>query len=195
MRYAFEVMAAPSAAGSLYYVCIDLKHLTEMTSAGEAVYSKHPNTCVWAKDRAGMGAFYRSQTEIVLSARMATPSTGTTSSSVATAGTDRAFVRSPQLAGFAVARASICLLVTRPASRSPLSQMLFSIVLSAARSSWTPLWGLEQDLLLPSALGVSPTLRCTRQLSATSYKTEPTRCWPITSKAPVVSNGHGQACG
>ena len=55
-----------SQEGSLHYVCMDWRHLEELLSAGKVVYSDLLNLCVWAKDNAGMGSFYRSQHELVL---------------------------------------------------------------------------------------------------------------------------------
>lgn len=52
--------------GSLHYICMDWRHLREVLEAGEQAYSELKNLCVWAKDKAGMGSFYRSQHELVL---------------------------------------------------------------------------------------------------------------------------------
>lgn len=54
-----------STDGSLHYLCMDWRHLGEMLAAGRATYNELKNLCVWAKDRAGMGSFYRSQHELV----------------------------------------------------------------------------------------------------------------------------------
>lgn len=55
-----------SANGSLHFVCIDWRHLVEMLSAGEEVYSELKNIIVWVKTNAGQGSFYRSQHEFIL---------------------------------------------------------------------------------------------------------------------------------
>lgn len=52
-----------SSENSLHYHFIDHKHLYEMLDAGNQVYDKQINICVWVKSNAGMGAFYRSQHE------------------------------------------------------------------------------------------------------------------------------------
>lgn len=57
--------AQVSINGAIHFQCMDWRHMGEMLEAGEAVYSGLQNLCVWAKDNAGMGSFYRSQHELV----------------------------------------------------------------------------------------------------------------------------------
>jgi hypothetical protein len=59
------LFAQHSLPGSLHYLFIDWRHLPEMLSAGRRVYAEFKNLCVWAKDAAGMGSFYRSQHELI----------------------------------------------------------------------------------------------------------------------------------
>ncbi len=54
-----------SEKGSIHYHCMDWRHMEEILSAGKH-YDELKNICVWTKDRAGMGAFYRSQHEMIL---------------------------------------------------------------------------------------------------------------------------------
>ncbi len=63
---ALGLAAVHSKDGSLHYVCMDWRHLREVMTAGDAVYTEMKNMCVWVKDNAGMGSFYRSQHELVL---------------------------------------------------------------------------------------------------------------------------------
>lgn len=51
--------------GAIAFVCMDWRHVGEMTAAGEAVFDELKNICVWAKTNGGMGSFYRSQHELV----------------------------------------------------------------------------------------------------------------------------------
>jgi DNA modification methylase len=44
---------------------MDWRHIAEVLEAGGAAYSELKNLCVWTKDNAGMGSFYRSQHELV----------------------------------------------------------------------------------------------------------------------------------
>jgi DNA modification methylase len=54
-----------SVAGSLHYVFMDWRHISELLTAGRQVYSDLKNVCVWVKDNGGMGSLYRSQHEFV----------------------------------------------------------------------------------------------------------------------------------
>jgi hypothetical protein len=61
----FSLLVEHSKAGSIHYLCMDWRHIGEITSAGNAVYSSLLNLCVWAKSNGGMGSFYRSQHELI----------------------------------------------------------------------------------------------------------------------------------
>lgn len=54
-----------STAGSLAYYFMDWRHMTEILSAGQEVYTELLNLCIWAKSNGGMGSFYRSSHELV----------------------------------------------------------------------------------------------------------------------------------
>ncbi len=60
---------------SLHYIFMDWRHIGELLAAGRAAYSGLKNLCVWAKDNAGMGSFYRSQHELVFVFQSGTTST------------------------------------------------------------------------------------------------------------------------
>jgi hypothetical protein len=57
--------AAYSQSGALHFICMDWRHLHDVQSAASQVYSEQKNLCVWVKENAGMGSFYRSQHELV----------------------------------------------------------------------------------------------------------------------------------
>jgi DNA modification methylase len=61
----FLLLAKYSAPRSLHFVFMDWRHTGEVVAAGEDIYSELINCCVWVKDNAGMGSFYRSQHEFV----------------------------------------------------------------------------------------------------------------------------------
>lgn len=61
----FDNLADYSSDGSLHYLCMDWRHMAELLAAGRHAYSKLMNVCIWTKDNAGMGTFYRSQHEMV----------------------------------------------------------------------------------------------------------------------------------
>ncbi|MFN3890734.1 MAG: site-specific DNA-methyltransferase [Beijerinckiaceae bacterium] len=54
-----------SRDGSIVYVCMDWRHLSELLSAGKSVFPELKNICVWDKGMGGMGSLYRSQHELV----------------------------------------------------------------------------------------------------------------------------------
>lgn len=51
--------------GAIAYVFMDWRHMTEVLDAGRVAIGELKNLVVWAKPNAGMGAFYRSQHELV----------------------------------------------------------------------------------------------------------------------------------
>ncbi len=65
LSIALTLFAEFSREGSVHYVCMDWRHMKELLAAGRAARSKLLNMCVWVKDNAGMGSFYRSQHELV----------------------------------------------------------------------------------------------------------------------------------
>lgn len=58
-------LAAFSLDGSIHFICMDWRHLGEMRSAADGVYSELKNLIVWVKDNGGMGTFYRSRHELI----------------------------------------------------------------------------------------------------------------------------------
>jgi DNA modification methylase len=65
LRRAMIAARDHSADGSLAYYFMDWRHMTEILAAGQSVYAKLLNLCVWAKNSGGMGSFYRSAHELV----------------------------------------------------------------------------------------------------------------------------------
>jgi DNA modification methylase len=65
LRTVFALMCEFSMAGALHYLCMDWRHVDEITAAGRQTYRDLKNICVWAKSNAGMGSLYRSQHEFV----------------------------------------------------------------------------------------------------------------------------------
>ena len=62
---AFRNLMAFSIDGSIHFVCMDWRHVEELLAAGREAYDELKNICVWVKDNAGMGSFYRSRHELV----------------------------------------------------------------------------------------------------------------------------------
>ena len=65
LKDVFKNLISISTDGSIHYVCMDWRHLNEILEAGNACYSELKNLCIWSKDQAGQGSFYRSQHELV----------------------------------------------------------------------------------------------------------------------------------
>ena len=61
----FRLIAAHSEPASIHMAFTDWRHLAEMQTAGEAVFSELKNVCVWDKGRGSMGSLYRSQHELI----------------------------------------------------------------------------------------------------------------------------------
>ncbi|MEP2987909.1 MAG: site-specific DNA-methyltransferase [Parasphingorhabdus sp.] len=58
-------LASVSTDGSIHYVCMDWRHMSELLSAGHIAYDELKNLCVWTKNNGGMGSLYRSPHELV----------------------------------------------------------------------------------------------------------------------------------
>jgi DNA modification methylase len=65
LNVVFRNLVASSVDGSIHFVCMGWRHLGEMQTAGSAAYGELKNLCVWIKDNAGMGSFYRSRHELI----------------------------------------------------------------------------------------------------------------------------------
>jgi DNA modification methylase len=65
LRRALTNLAEFSADGSIHFICMDWRHIRELTDAAADVYTDLKNICVWPKNNAGMGSSYRSAHEFV----------------------------------------------------------------------------------------------------------------------------------
>ncbi len=61
----FRRLALNTSDGSIHYIFMDWRHLSEVLAAGRKIYAEVKNICVWNKTNAGMGTFYRSKHELV----------------------------------------------------------------------------------------------------------------------------------
>lgn len=57
--------AKVSRDGAVHFVCMDWRHMDDVTASVAGVYDKLLNICVWNKSNAGMGSLYRSKHEMV----------------------------------------------------------------------------------------------------------------------------------
>lgn len=74
LKDTFKIQARYSVDGSIHFVCMDWRHMAEILSAGEGVYSELKNLITWVKDNGGMGTFYRSQHELIFAFKKGTAS-------------------------------------------------------------------------------------------------------------------------
>jgi DNA modification methylase len=65
LKNALAVLKVSSSPSALMYVCIDWRHILELTAAGRTLGLPLINVCVWVKNNAGMGALYRNQHELI----------------------------------------------------------------------------------------------------------------------------------
>lgn len=67
-RFLVETLGAAarvSRDGAVHFVCMDWRHLDDVSAAAVGIYGDLLNICVWNKSNAGMGSLYRSKHELV----------------------------------------------------------------------------------------------------------------------------------
>ena len=65
LSQAIAGMAACTAPGALLYLCMDWRHMGELSRSASAQGLELKNLCIWDKGVGGMGSLYRSQHELV----------------------------------------------------------------------------------------------------------------------------------
>jgi DNA modification methylase len=65
LKQTLGVSASVSRAGAVHFVCMDWRHMDDVSAVGKTVYGDLLNVCVWNKSNAGMGSLYRSKHELV----------------------------------------------------------------------------------------------------------------------------------
>src|SRR6202790_1278001 len=61
-----------SRDGAVPFVCMDWRHMDDVSAVGRTVYGERLNLCIWNKSNAGMGSLYRSKHELVFIYRVGT---------------------------------------------------------------------------------------------------------------------------
>lgn len=61
-----------SRNGAVHFVCMDWRHMDDLSVVGRDIYGDLRNLCVWNKSNAGMGSLYRSKHELVFVYRVGT---------------------------------------------------------------------------------------------------------------------------
>ena len=72
LRETLGAAAAVSRDGAVHYICMDWRHLDDVSTVGPSIYDDLLNICVWNKSNAGMGSLYRSKHEMVFVYRVGT---------------------------------------------------------------------------------------------------------------------------
>ncbi|WP_245815229.1 DNA modification methylase [Shimia gijangensis] len=54
-----------SRNGAVHFVCMDWRHMDDVSAVGQGVYGDLLNLCIWNKSNAGMGSLYRSKHELI----------------------------------------------------------------------------------------------------------------------------------
>lgn len=65
LRDSLQVLRTSCDPSALIFVCMDWRHILELTAAGRHLDLPLANICVWAKTNAGMGGLYRNQHELI----------------------------------------------------------------------------------------------------------------------------------
>jgi hypothetical protein len=61
-----------SRDGAVHFVCMDWRHMDDVSVVGCTIYGERLNLCIWNKSNAGMGSLYRSKHELVFVYRVGT---------------------------------------------------------------------------------------------------------------------------
>src|SRR5260370_23149454 len=64
--------ARVSRDGAVHFVCMDWRHMDDVSAVGRMIYGEFLNLCIWNKSNAGMGSLYRSKHELVFTYRVGT---------------------------------------------------------------------------------------------------------------------------
>ncbi len=54
-----------SRNGAVHFVCMDWRHMDDLSASARDVYGDLINLCIWNKSNAGMGSLYRSKHELI----------------------------------------------------------------------------------------------------------------------------------
>lgn len=64
--------AKVSRDGAVHFICMDWRHMDDVSAVARGIYGDLLNLCVWNKSNAGMGSLYRSKHELVFVYRVGT---------------------------------------------------------------------------------------------------------------------------
>jgi ParB-like chromosome segregation protein Spo0J len=55
LKSSLRLLADHSVDGSIHFICMDWRHMSELLAAGRELYTELKNLCVWNKDNGGLG--------------------------------------------------------------------------------------------------------------------------------------------
>lgn len=65
LKESLGACATVSKDGAVHFICMDWRHIDDLSQVGTEIYDERLNICVWNKSNAGMGSLYRSKHEFV----------------------------------------------------------------------------------------------------------------------------------
>ena len=74
LSHTLGACAKVSRDGAVHFVCMDWRHMDDVTASVSGIYDELLNICVWNKSNAGMGSLYRSKHEMVFVYRVGSTS-------------------------------------------------------------------------------------------------------------------------
>lgn len=66
LKESLGACATASKDGAVHFICMDWRHIDDLSQIGAEIYGERLNICVWNKSNAGMGSLYRSKHEFVI---------------------------------------------------------------------------------------------------------------------------------
>jgi DNA modification methylase len=72
LEAAFRNLVTFSIDGSIHFVCMDWRHMTNILDAGRTTFTELKNLIVWGKNNGGLGTFYRSRHELIFAFKRGT---------------------------------------------------------------------------------------------------------------------------
>ena len=69
---ACKMMEQTCMDGAIAFVCMDWRHMDELSIAGREAFTELKNLIVWSKTNGGMGSFYRSAHELIFCYKVGT---------------------------------------------------------------------------------------------------------------------------
>lgn len=72
LHVALAATANVSLDGAIHFVCMEWRHMDELSAAGDNFFSELKDLVVWAKTNGGLSTFYRSRNELIFVCKVGT---------------------------------------------------------------------------------------------------------------------------